>query len=161
MKLQQFLETELETYDSGDVAFHRRLWLWRRGFLSRSDAIYDLDDGHHQAYLTDFERFVRTPLINGTWNVTLTNKLIFHWLMERFDAQQTTIYGIVRNDRYMPIDTDRSDKRQVMATVGTNELTGSDTREGMLAPEGQSNNGGIPGQNGDLPADSQRSAAGS
>ncbi|WP_250137868.1 sugar-transfer associated ATP-grasp domain-containing protein [Halorientalis salina] len=134
------------------------MWLWRRGFLSRSDAIYDLDDGHHRAYLTDFERFVRTPLINGEWNVTLTNKLIFHWMMERFDAQQTTVYGMVRNDRYLPIDTDQGPQRQVMAAVGADGLTGSDTTESMLAPEGRRSNGGTPEQNGDAPAKSQPGA---
>lgn len=158
LKFRQFLETEVESYDSHDLPFRRRLWLWRRGFLSRSDAIYDLDDGHHRAYLTDFERFVRTPLINGGWNVTLTNKLIFHWLMERFDAQQTTVYGMVRNDRYMPIDTDQGDQRQVMAAVETAWPTGTDTTVGTLASTGGSSNGRTPAQNGDMPADSQPSA---
>ena len=132
LKLRQFLETEVDSYDSHDLSPRRRLWLWRRGFLSRSDAIYDLDDGQHEQYLTDFERFVRTPLINGTWNVALTNKLVFHWLMERFDAEQTAIYGMLRDGRYMPVDLDQSEQQPAPTAVVSDTPTAGEL--GSMAP---------------------------
>lgn len=134
LKFRQFLETEAESYDSHDLSRRRRLWLWRRGFLSRSDAIYDLDDGQHHQYLTDFERFVRTPLINGTWNVALTNKLVFHWLMDRFDAEQTAIYGMVRDGRYMPVDLNQPEQQLAPAAVAPGIPTSSEL-ESIVSPE--------------------------
>ncbi|ELZ14598.1 hypothetical protein C477_20704 [Haloterrigena salina JCM 13891] len=82
----------------------RRLWLWRRGFLSRSDAVYDLDSENYRDYVSDYERFVGTKQINGTWSVALSNKLLFHRFMQSFDAEQMTVYGLLRDGTYHPVD---------------------------------------------------------
>lgn len=93
----------------------RRLWLWRRGFLSRSDAIYDLEDESYRDYVSDYERFVRTKRINGTWSVGLSNKLLCHRLLEPFDDERMTVYGMVRDGSYHPIDERRGrhDRREL------------------------------------------------
>ncbi len=123
LKFRQLLEEELESYDTYDLPLRRRLWLWRHGFLSRSEYVYDLTDDRYRYYLTDFERFVRTPLINGEWNVALTNKLLFHWLMGRFEAHRMGVSGMVRDGRYLPLDSDGSprgtrDEPPAVATEG-------------------------------------------
>ncbi|ELY87757.1 hypothetical protein C483_17708 [Natrialba hulunbeirensis JCM 10989] len=94
-------------YDS-DVSpsLRRRLWLWRRGFLSRSDAIYDIDNHRVQDYITDYQRYVRTKRINGTWSVALSNKLLFHRVMQPFDDERMTVYGMVNNGSFHATDTD-------------------------------------------------------
>ncbi|ELY99706.1 hypothetical protein C482_09482 [Natrialba chahannaoensis JCM 10990] len=94
-------------YDS-DVSpsLRRRLWLWRRGFLSRSDAIYDIDDHRVQDYVSDYQRYVRTKRINGTWSVALSNKLLFHRVMQPFDAERMTVYGMVNDGSFHTADTD-------------------------------------------------------
>ncbi|ADD06826.1 uncharacterized protein Nmag_3276 [Natrialba magadii ATCC 43099] len=94
-------------YDS-DVSpsLRRRLWLWRRGFLSRSDAIYDIDDHRVQDYITDYQRYVRTKRINGTWSVALSNKLLFHRVMQPFDDERMTVYGMVNDGSFHAVDTD-------------------------------------------------------
>ena len=100
-------------YDS-DVSrsLRRRLWLWRRGFVSRSDAVYDLDAENYRDYVSDYERFVRTKQINGTWSVALSNKLLFHRLMQPFDAERMSVYGLLRDGTYHPID-DRRERQEV------------------------------------------------
>jgi hypothetical protein len=47
-KMRRLVATEREDRESYDLPLRRRLWLWRRGFLSRSDYLYDLDGGRHR-----------------------------------------------------------------------------------------------------------------
>lgn len=35
-------------------SLRRRLWLWRRGFISQSDAVYDLEEATSEDYLSDY-----------------------------------------------------------------------------------------------------------
>lgn len=93
-------------------SLRRRLWLWRRGFVSRSDAVYDLHPETYRDYVSDYERFVRTKRINGTWSEALSNKLLFHRLMQPFDDERMTVYGLVRDGTYHAID-DRRGRREV------------------------------------------------
>ncbi|WP_339104331.1 sugar-transfer associated ATP-grasp domain-containing protein [Haloterrigena salinisoli] len=108
--VQELVATERESDVSRSL--RRRLWLWRRGFVSRSDAVYDLDPETYRDYVSDYERFVRTKRINGTWSVALSNKLLFHRLMQPFDDERMTVYGLIRDGTYHPID-DRRDRREV------------------------------------------------
>ncbi|ELZ09998.1 sugar-transfer associated ATP-grasp domain-containing protein [Natrialba aegyptia] len=100
--LQGLAGTEYESDVSPPL--RRRLWLWRRGFLSRSDAIYDLDEESAQDYVNDYQRFVRTKRINGTWSVALSNKLLFHRVMQPFDEQRMTVYGMVTDGSFHSVD---------------------------------------------------------
>ncbi|MEY7851003.1 sugar-transfer associated ATP-grasp domain-containing protein [Natrarchaeobius sp. A-rgal3] len=95
--------------------FRRRLWLWRRGFLTRSDALYDLDESTADTYVNDYQRFVRSKRINGTWSVALSNKLLFHRVMQPFDAERMAVYGMLRDGTYHPVD-DRNDEPAEPAT---------------------------------------------
>lgn len=103
-KARRLVRTELDTRETYDLPLRRRLWLWRRGFLSRSDYLYDLEGGRHRRYLTDYERFVRTPRINGEWTVALSNKLVFHWMLAPFDEHRPDVYGMVRDGRFLSVD---------------------------------------------------------
>nr|WP_241175408.1 sugar-transfer associated ATP-grasp domain-containing protein [Natronolimnobius sp. AArcel1] len=94
----------------------RRLWLWRRGFLTRSDALYDLEESTYRDYVTDYRRFVRSKRVNGTWSVALSNKLLFHRVMQPFDAHRMAVYGMLRDGTYHPIDDSAE-------SVGPQELT--------------------------------------
>lgn len=119
-KFTDLARTEAESYDTYELPLRRRFWLWRRGFLARSDFLYDLDDGW-EAYLTDYERFVRTHRINGHWNAALDNKLVFHWMMAgSFPETRPTVFGMLRNGRYLPISDvtpDGTETKNVVANV--------------------------------------------
>ena len=111
--VRDLVRTERESDVSPSL--RRRLWLWRRGFVSESDAVYDLDSETYRDYVSDYERFVRTKRINGTWSAALSNKLLFHRLMQPFDDERMTVYGVIRDGNYHPIDDRRRrrDRREV------------------------------------------------
>lgn len=100
----------------------RRLWLWRRGFLTRSDVLYDLTPRTWRQYLTDLERFVLTKQINGGWATALDNKLVFHWMLGAFDEYRPTIHGMVMGGQFHPVDSFTP-----VATAGTPDRDGSST----------------------------------
>lgn len=74
----------------------RRLALWRRGFLSRAGVIYDFERYDPEAFLSDYQRYVGTKNLNGTWSIALSNKLFFDWLMRSYPDHRMDVYGIVR-----------------------------------------------------------------
>lgn len=143
-KFRRLVRTELDTRETYDLPLRRRLWLWRRGFLSRSEYLYDLEGGRHRQYLSDFERFVRTPRINGEWTVALSNKLVFHWMLAPFDEHRPDVYGMVRDGRFLSVGGDDAStgSRSRMPTDGgvatedrgaaTAEVTRHLEREGRL-----------------------------
>ena len=104
--VQDLAATERESAVSRPL--RRRLRLWRRGFLTRSDAVYDLEESTYEDYVSDYQRYVRSKRINGTWSVALSNKLLFHRVMQPFDAHRMAVYGMLRGGTYHPID-DRVD----------------------------------------------------
>ncbi len=55
--------------------------LWRRGFLSESWVLYDLARNDWRQYVSDYDRFTRTRLINGRYAPLLDNKLLFERLI--------------------------------------------------------------------------------
>ncbi|ELY44545.1 hypothetical protein C495_11609 [Natronorubrum sulfidifaciens JCM 14089] len=93
-------------------SLRRRLWLWRRGFLSQSDAVYDLEESTYESYVSDYQRYVRTKRINGTWSVALSNKLLFHRVLQPFDERRMTVYGMLRDGTYHSVDS-RTPHREV------------------------------------------------
>ena len=96
--------TAAERESTASRSLRRRLWLWRRGFVSQSDAVYDLDEASYEEYLTDYQRYVRTKRINGTWSVALSNKLLFHRVMQPFDDQRMAVYGMLRDGTFHAVD---------------------------------------------------------
>lgn len=55
--------------------------LWRHGFLSEAWVIYDLARNDWRHYVSDYDRFTRTRLINGRYAAVLDNKLMFESLL--------------------------------------------------------------------------------
>ncbi|WP_276257051.1 sugar-transfer associated ATP-grasp domain-containing protein [Halomontanus rarus] len=103
--VQHLVETERDTQSDLSEPLRRRLWLWRRGFLTQSGVLYGLEESNYREYVTDYQRFVRTKRINGTWSVALSNKLAFHWLLQPFDDHRMTVYGMLRDGSFHGIDS--------------------------------------------------------
>lgn len=72
---------------------------WRRGFLGESVVLLGLTEENWPLYVTDVERGLRTPFINGTYNPTLNDKLVFYHTMVSLSAPTPTVYGMVIHDR--------------------------------------------------------------
>jgi hypothetical protein len=75
--------------------------MWRRGFLSESWVLYDLARNDWRPYLSDYARFTRTRLINGSYAVVLDNKLIFDRFVGGSCAAVPRIQGILRQGRML------------------------------------------------------------
>lgn len=100
--------TEYTTMGRFSMSGSRRLSLWRRGFLSQSDALYELWKVDESEFLTDYQRYVKTPLINGQWSIVVGNKLLFHNVLHRFDEYLPDLYGYLRSGRLHHVDAEGS-----------------------------------------------------
>lgn len=85
-----------------DMPTRTRLWLYLHGFTSRAAMLYDLRDEGTDAYLSDWDRYIKSPEINGDWNVFLDNKIVFHHLLSEYDEHRVPIYGILDQGRIHP-----------------------------------------------------------
>ena len=74
--LRTGIEMEAENLQRYDIPLARRLWLYRHGFLSSRDAIYDLSGDTVDAYLSDIEH-LRTEGINEPNTMALNNTALF------------------------------------------------------------------------------------
>jgi hypothetical protein len=64
-----------------DLPLGQQLRLLRRGFFPVAGHIYQLDGDHKNDYVTDYERFTRTPGINGRDAFMLDSKLAFFQML--------------------------------------------------------------------------------
>ena len=97
------LSEEVESWKQFSVPLDERVSLWQRGFLSRANAIYDFEEYDSRAYLSDYERYVKTRTINGAFGIALDNKLLFHHVLEGFDEHRPTLHGMIDGGRLRPI----------------------------------------------------------
>lgn len=94
---------------SGRLPLGARLRCWRRGFLSASAELYDLEHRDPSRYLNDYARFVRTPLLNGPYAFLLDNKLASHAILQPFREHLPTLHGAVLDGRLTAVDGPRRD----------------------------------------------------
>lgn len=93
------LETELRGDASTDLTWGRRLWLYRNGFLSCRDGVWDLTPETIDLYLSDVESR-RTGAIDAPYDGVLRNKLLFHMVVARtHDRLLPDTYGVLRDGR--------------------------------------------------------------
>jgi len=99
-KFDRFVRlAEKELRSTVPVPIGRRLRMWRQGFLGESFVIYRLDRNNPALYVTDFQRHVRTPDLNGRYRFLLKDKLLFERTMRNFPAQQIATFGVIRGGR--------------------------------------------------------------
>ena len=108
-QLKWFVENEAVTWEKAwlSMPLRRRLWLWRHGFFSRADVLYDVNEDNYRQYLSDYQR-IRTRWVNDNQRVALGNKLLFHWMMEPFAEHRVDRYGLIRNGRFHDVRRLRS-----------------------------------------------------
>jgi hypothetical protein len=91
------------------LSLAKKLWAWKRGFLTESYYVYQLDRNSPQDYVTDYMRYVKTPRINGGFCEALNNKLLFDWMIRRIRPDLLPdLYGIVLENRLHLSDTEES-----------------------------------------------------
>jgi hypothetical protein len=62
----------------------KRFWLWQHGFLAKAFVLYNLDKSNIQDYVSDYCRYVKTPLINREYAFLLNNKLAFSKILQKY-----------------------------------------------------------------------------
>lgn len=98
-----FVRAELENVRRFEVPWRRRLWLYRHGFLSSKDAIWELSDGRVDRYLSDLE-YRRLGRLGRPYGDGLDNKLLFHALLSGVDEPLLpTVHGLVRDGRFVDL----------------------------------------------------------
>jgi hypothetical protein len=129
-KLRRFTEKEVLTWEKRwlSIPLRRRLWLWRHGFLSQADVLYDLDEDNYRRYFSDFQR-ERAYWINDEQRSALNNKLFFHWMMEPFAEQRVDTYGLLKRGRFHDLQSLRP------AADGSGIAYSADERETTDAAE--------------------------
>lgn len=101
--VKRLVAREQATGEPTRLSLRRRLWLWRHGFLSRDDILYDLDEESRHRYVSEYQRELTRPL-NGDWKDALDNKLHFHRLLEPFEERRPAVYGYLKRGRFLPVD---------------------------------------------------------
>lgn len=85
---------ELRAGSSIPIPLGRRLWLWRRGFTSRADVLFDLTKENYDQYLSEYQEGL-THQINGEWMEVVDNKLTAHLLLTPFADHLPTLFGLL------------------------------------------------------------------
>jgi hypothetical protein len=76
----------------------RRLSLWRHGFTSRSGALFGVESGAYDEYLSDY-RVELLDEVGGEWADVAANKLAFSLLFGAFADRLPPLYGVVHDGR--------------------------------------------------------------
>lgn len=95
---RQGLKREATGIREHDMPWGRRLWLYRHGFISSRDVMYDLSEETVDDYITDVQR-LRTKSINARHRTLLKNKLVFHrFFADSHPDHVPEIYGLLAGD---------------------------------------------------------------
>lgn len=111
------------------MSWLRRLSMWTRGFKAQSRVIYPaLRRG--DAYISDWERSVYTPLINGPYKIVLNDKLLFHYLLGDLAPR---LLGTLTAGRFFPSDAGHDAPTSLLEQL---------RRSGVLVIKGRDGGGG-------------------
>ena len=60
-----------------EIDYRKKVECWRNGFLSESSFFYDWNKYNKRDFVTDIERFIYTPDINGVHSIIIDDKSLF------------------------------------------------------------------------------------
>jgi hypothetical protein len=96
-RILRLVQEELDT--GSPVSWRDRLRMITAGFLSESYFLYQLDKNDRSQYVTDYQRWIRTPDLTGKYRVLLNDKLLFALVVRNFPAHEIESVGVIRNGR--------------------------------------------------------------
>ncbi|MBD3368691.1 MAG: hypothetical protein GF405_11060, partial [Candidatus Eisenbacteria bacterium] len=102
--LQRFVRSEFHSPVSAPVG--RRLWALSRGFLTESCVRYRLRPETVDEYVSDLERYLRTPRINGPFAEALNNKIVFSRIVASYGVTAPEYYAFIEDGAFRPINTE-------------------------------------------------------
>lgn len=117
-RLYQLLDEERDFQTMFEVPAQKRVQAYLSGFTTQSAVLYHLN-GSREEYLSDFNRHIFTPEINGGWSSLFDNKFSFYQLLCTHDEHRVPVYAVFREGKVHPIE----------ATDGSEVTTGAWLRE--------------------------------
>ncbi len=70
-------------HNNGDVRFNKKLWAWRRGFLSFRIHQYELTNDNYKDFLSDYD-YMWLNRINGNYQIYLNDKATFRYFLSDY-----------------------------------------------------------------------------
>ncbi|GAA1189486.1 sugar-transfer associated ATP-grasp domain-containing protein [Nesterenkonia xinjiangensis] len=118
---------------------HRRPLWWRRGFLSRSVTVYELDKNDPSLYVNDVQRYTRTKrMVHPTLQELLDNKFAFFLLMHHLGLKTDVVpllglyvrggVNLFPHDRRVPLQVFLQSHIEVDQKVFVKPLRGAEGR---------------------------------
>lgn len=102
--VSRFAGKEILTHGQSSTTLASTLGLWSRGFLSRSETLYDFNGVDQSEYITDAMYF-RIQQLNGDAVAFTDNKLAFHRLLQHnYPDRLPEILGQIRRGRVAGLD---------------------------------------------------------
>lgn len=98
----RFLDRDAMSANRPPLPMQRRLQLLSSGFLSESDAIYDLQNGDAGDYLSDYARFHRCAI--NRYPHLLNDKVCFYWLMRGAGAPTPHLFAVIEHGAATMLD---------------------------------------------------------
>jgi hypothetical protein len=95
INLRDLIRRERKATLKPDVSLTQLCRWWSRGFLGESVVYYGLDEDNWRDYVSDYARAIRTPYIDGSYNPTLNDKLVFYHTMVSLSAPTPAVYGLI------------------------------------------------------------------
>jgi hypothetical protein len=101
MDAKWFAEQEINTWsDWMDMPLRRRLWLWRRGFLSANGQLYDFETHDPALFLSYLQLYRLYKRANGNHRYLLDDKLSQHWMLAGYPENRPKAFGVL-DDGYV------------------------------------------------------------
>lgn len=89
---------DLQDETVSDMTLRQRLPYWRRGFKSRAEVLYDLDEYDLEDYLSDYDKAMWASNINGRALSYTLNKLAFYHLLQAMHGDAVPeVYGVIED----------------------------------------------------------------
>ena len=101
--VQRLVRAELR--GSASAPLSDRLWAYRRGFTTDSFVRYGLTSENAHEYVSDVDRYIRTPKINGPYAEALNNKIVLSRIVVSHGVRAPEYYAIIEDGVFRPMGT--------------------------------------------------------
>lgn len=86
------------------IALHRRAQSWIHGFFADKVNLYDFERFGHGAYVTDYQRHVKSDDLNSPYQYVLGDKFVAHHVLQGIGAPVPTLFAVIEHGRFIAND---------------------------------------------------------
>lgn len=85
-----------------DLKLSKKLWCWKRGFLSDKISYYGINEENYKEYLSDLEFYKLFP-INNNYTKLIDDKLTLKYVLQPYNEYLPEYYYIIKNGNLQKI----------------------------------------------------------